>query len=48
MMLLFLMILNKNKIISTSKIKNIIVIKKNGKFAFVIGLNPHSNGELFS
>lgn len=38
--------------ISTSKIKNIIVIKKkgkeNGKFAFVIGLNPHSNGELFS
>ena len=28
---------------------NIIVIKKkgrkNGKFAFVIGLNPHSNGE---
>ena len=41
-----------NKIISTSKIKNIIVIKKkgneNGKLALVIGLKPHSNGDLFS
>lgn len=45
-------IIGKIKAISTSKIKKIIVIKKNfnenGKREDDIGSNPHSKGELFS
>lgn len=45
-------IIGKIKAISTSKIKKIIVIKKNriekGSREEFIGSNPHSNGEFFS
>lgn len=45
-------IIGKIKAISTSKIKKIIVIKKNrnenGKRDDDFGSNPHSNGEHFS
>lgn len=45
-------IIGRIKAISTSKIKKIIVIKKNfnenGKRDEDIGSNPHSKGELFS
>ena len=46
------MIRGNNKVISTSKIKKIIAIKKNwrekGKRAGALGSNPHSKGLLFS
>lgn len=46
------LIAGKSKTISTSKIKKIIVIKKNrnekGKRDFLLISNPHSNGEVFS
>ncbi len=46
------MIIGRIKVISTSKIKKIIVIKKNrienGKREELIGLKPHSKGEDFS
>ena len=42
----------KRSVISTSKIKKIMAIKKNrsekGSRADPFGSNPHSNGELFS
>lgn len=45
-------IIGINKAISISKIKKIIVIKKNrienGIRLKNIGLNPHSNGDIFS
>lgn len=45
-------IIGRIKAISTSKIKKIIVIKKNrsenGKREEDLGSNPHSNGDLFS
>lgn len=45
-------IIGINKVISTSKIKKIIAIKKNcnekGKRAGFFGSNPHSKGDLFS
>ena len=45
-------IIGKIKAISTSKIKKIIVIKKNrnenGIREDLLGSNPHSNGEFFS
>lgn len=45
-------IIGKINAISTSKIKKIIVIKKNriekGRREELIGSNPHSNGDLFS
>lgn len=45
-------IIGINKTISTSKIKKIIVIKKNrrekGSREELLGSNPHSNGEFFS
>lgn len=45
-------IIGNNNAISISKIKKIIVIKKNrrenGIRALKIGLNPHSNGDIFS
>lgn len=45
-------IIGKIKVISTSKIKKIIVIKKNriekGIRLNFFGLNPHSNGDIFS
>jgi hypothetical protein len=47
-----IIIIGKIKAISTSKIKKIIVIKKNrienGIREEFIGSNPHSNGEVFS
>lgn len=47
-----IIIIGKIKAISTSKIKKIIVIKKNrrekGKREDDLGSNPHSKGELFS
>lgn len=47
-----IIIIGKIKAISTSKIKKIIVIKKNrkenGNREEDFGSNPHSNGELFS
>lgn len=47
-----IIIIGKIKAISTSKIKKIIVIKKNcienGIRELVNGSNPHSNGEVFS
>lgn len=50
--LLIFSIRGKIKVISTSKIKKIIVIKKNrnekGKRGDLIGSNPHSNGDSFS
>lgn len=49
---LIIKIIGKIKAISTSKIKKIIVIKKNrnekGKREEDLGSNPHSNGEDFS
>lgn len=46
------MSIGKNRAISTSKIKKIIVIKKNriekGIRVFDIGLNPLSKGDIFS
>lgn len=46
------MIIGKIKVISTSKIKKIIAIKKNriekGSREEFIGSNPHSKGDLFS
>lgn len=48
--ILYKKITGVNKIISTSKIKNIILIKRKGnendKFDFLMGLNPRSNGDL--
>lgn len=45
-------IIGSNKVISTSKIKKIIAIKKkcieNGNRDDDLGSNPHSNGDLFS
>lgn len=45
-------IIGKISVISTSKIKKIIAIKKNrrekGNRAEFLGSNPHSNGEFFS
>lgn len=45
-------IIGNNKTISTSKIKKIIVIKKNrkekGRRDELFGSNPHSKGEFFS
>ena len=42
----------KRSVISTSKIKKIMAIKKNrsekGSRADLFGSNPHSNGKLFS
>jgi hypothetical protein len=50
--ILKIIIIGKIKAISTSKIKKIIVIKKNriekGNREEFIGSNPHSNGEVFS
>lgn len=47
-----ILIIGKIKIISTSKIKKIIAIKKNwienGKRELFLGSNPHSKGEFFS
>lgn len=47
-----IIIIGKIKAISTSKIKKIIVIKKNrrenGSREDDLGSNPHSNGDLFS
>jgi len=49
---LMIIIIGKINAISTSKIKKIIVIKKNrienGIREEFIGSNPHSNGEVFS
>lgn len=49
---LIIIIIGKIKAISTSKIKKIIVIKKNrkekGNRDEDFGSNPHSNGDLFS
>lgn len=46
------MIIGKSRVISTSKIRKIIAIKKNwsenGIRADDFGSNPHSNGDLFS
>lgn len=45
-------IIGSKRVISTSKIRKIIVIKKNrnenGIRELLIGLNPHSNGDIFS
>lgn len=45
-------IIGKISVISTSKIRKIILIKKNcnenGKRAEFLGSNPHSNGDVFS
>jgi hypothetical protein len=44
--------IGKIRVISTSKIRKIIVIKKNriekGIREEIMGSNPHSNGEIFS
>lgn len=49
---LIIIIIGKINVISTSKIKKIIVIKKNrkenGNREEDLGSNPHSKGELFS
>lgn len=49
---LIVKIIGSKRVISTSKIKKIIVIKKNRKENGIrelfIGLNPHSNGDIFS
>jgi hypothetical protein len=51
-LILIIIIIGKIKAISTSKIKKIIVIKKNriekGSRDEFIGSNPHSKGEVFS
>lgn len=50
--MLIIIIIGKIKVISTSKIKKIIVIKKNrsekGSREEDLGSNPHSKGDLFS
>lgn len=47
-----MIIIGKINVISTSKIKKIIAIKKNriekGNREELNGLNPHSNGDIFS
>lgn len=49
---LIIIIIGRISVISTSKIKKIIVIKKNrkenGSRDDDLGSNPHSNGDLFS
>lgn len=50
--ILIIIIIGRIRAISTSKIKKIIVIKKNriekGRRDEFIGSNPHSNGDVFS